>query len=115
MKRLIGKIPKGVIVNTYDGEFTIDFQCGSKLKLYHDYECCESFWLEDVVGDISKLIGNPLTICEEVSSDGHEMDYEHQTWTYYKFATIKGYVDLRFIGQSNGYYSEACTVEVTLA
>ena len=117
LNKLIGKVPDQVIGKKNDGEFIIIFECGSKLRLYHSKECCEQFWLEDIVGEIDDLIGNPLSICEEVSTKGSiPVDsYNSQTWTYYKFATIKGYVDLRFIGESNGYYSESCDIEIKLS
>jgi len=76
---------------------------------FHQQDCCESVRIEDIVGDLSDLEGEPLLVAEEVNGEtpADFEAYESYTWTFYKFATRKGYVDVRWLGESNGYYSES--------
>ncbi len=82
---------------------------GETYRMYHEQDCCESVILEDVVGDLQDLVGSVILVAEEVEGESPAdfEAYESYTWTFYKFATRKGYVDLRWLGQSNGYYSES--------
>ena len=76
--------------------------------LYHDQDCCETVGVEEIIGDLEDLENLPLLIAREDSNaDGPELPHsESYTWTFYNFATFKGYVTIRFLGESNGYYSE---------
>ena len=101
------------VKNTGD-EIVFKLEDGTFAHLYHDQDCCESVRVEDVIGELDDLIGSPLLMAEEVvgeSPDGFECG-DSCTWTFYKLATIKGYVTIRFLGESNGYYSESVSFGV---
>jgi hypothetical protein len=81
---------------------------GERYCMLHEQDCCENVSIEDIVGDLQDLVGSEILIAEEVEGEGPESEYSYEscTWTFYKFATRKGYVDIRWFGTSNGYYSE---------
>ena len=99
------------IVSSHDELEFIDAD-GNRFRFFHAQDCCETVEIESIVGDLNDLLGEPMLRAEESTSvSGDEDAYEHQTFTFYKFATRKGYVDVRWVGSSNGYYSDSVDLE----
>lgn len=102
----------------------IETDDGCQYSLEHEQDCCEAVWIEELEGDVESLVGSPILVAEEASNSYHSSE-DHKilhtlhnrgplprsdesfTWTFYKLATVKGWVDIRFYGTSNGYYSES--------
>lgn len=104
---LIGKVftkIEGAEEGSYEIRFTTTD--GHVFLFYHEQDCCEDVQVEDVGGNIDDLIGSPMLVAEEVTNEGDCDGDNTCTWTWYHFATIKGYVSIRWFGTSNGYYSE---------
>jgi len=108
LNSMLGRVFVRVEGSVDDGEMVFVRDDGVRFIFSHYQDCCEIVQINDIVGDLNDLVGEPLLLAEEVSNaDGPEpVDCDSYTWTFYKFATRRGYVDVRWLGESNGYYSE---------
>ena len=116
MSDFIGRVFTEILVdeNGDNGDQIIFQNASERFTFYHDQSCCEDVSIESIVGSMADLIGHPILMAEEATSEEDPEgvtkkrdEWDSYTWTFYKFATIKGYVDVRWCGHSNGYYSEA--------
>ncbi len=124
-EELKGKRLKSIDILPYEDGKVIVFCCSDDdmFALYHGQECCEDVWLEDVCGDLDDLIESDILIAEFATNQDEPIgepynrglvekgqDFTNHwrslTWSFYKLATIKGYVTFTWKGMSNGYYSE---------
>lgn len=95
-------------------EIRFKTKSGRKFLMYHQNNCCETVDVDDVVGDVLDLIGYPILKAEESTpSLPGKNYYDSYTWTFYHLATVRGYVDIKWFGSSNGYYSEDVSFEET--
>lgn len=131
---LVGKTLTKVILSEdgYDDRINFLTVDGDNFLLHHCQDCCERVVIESITGDIDDLIGTPILVAEERCSEDDPADIilkkdeakrkwqeenpgetywsweeDSQTWTFYTIRTIKGSVDIRWHGSSNGYYSES--------
>jgi len=114
---LLGKILTSV-EQRYNDEMVFTTTKGEQFRLYHFQDCCESVQIEDICGDLADLVGAVIVQAEEAELAQENPPgvpipewQESFTWTFYKLATAKGHVTIRWYGDSNGYYSEQVDFE----
>ena len=95
---LVGEAISDVLCD--EESFVILLESGRILEFYHEPACCETVTLNDVDGDLNDLRGGICNHAEEISQGDREL-----LWTFYRFGTEKGSVTLRWVGESNGFYS----------
>lgn len=85
---------------------TTDDDCFS---LYHSQDCCEYVSIYDTIGDVENILNAEILHCDESNDepiDNFQYTNDSHTWSIYTITTEKGTFVIRFLGESNGYYSE---------
>jgi hypothetical protein len=80
---------------------------GDEYKFHHLQTSRERVVLNDFDGSAEDLIGATVLSAEEVEGECEAPEHaDSYTWAFYKIETDKGGLWMRWIGESNGYYSE---------
>lgn len=110
LKVLVGQTVRLIAgVEQFSVKVYIETEEGGAYCFLHIQDCCESVSLADFELD-DDLSGALILEANEFSSEpqgNHESEDESETWTFYRIDTTKGSLWMRWIGSSNGYYSEA--------
>lgn len=92
-------------------EVFIETGDGSVFLLFHSQECCEDVRLIDGLEDLKELVGEVVVSAREESNQEWDEEQDRSsTYTFYHLRTAKHDATLRWLGESNGYYSERVEV-----
>lgn len=87
---------------------------------YHDQDCCENVFLEGenklLESEIKAILNSPIVLAEartDTSNSERGNEYS-ETFTFYTLRTHNDTLTLRFVGRSNGYYSERVDICASL-
>lgn len=121
-ENLKGLVLVNVDESDYPDSLIFKFNNGAEIKMYHELDCCENVEIVDIDGDLQDLVGGILidfserksTIFDELRIQIKDIKptEDSHTWTFYHIITSKASVIIRWLGESNGYYSEDVTVAV---
>lgn len=108
---LEGKTIASVAINEAKDEILFVTANGDEYRMFHRQDCCENVYVEDITGDLNDLVGEQVVTAEEVFGERGDTEWGTLTWTFYKLRSHSADVTIRWLGESNGYYSESVDFE----
>ncbi|MCX8957198.1 hypothetical protein EHW65_07920 [Erwinia psidii] len=112
IREMLGQTFCSVYDDRNTNELKLEVNYDHYFLFHHGQDCCESVVIGDIDGDLEDLTGTPITMAEVVTESGDDGNGGSHTWTFFKFATAKGSVTVRWVGESNGYYSESVSLRI---
>lgn len=109
-EELINQIPTKVVIEN-DNEIYFYLENGKIYRFYHIQECCEEVWVEDISGNLQDIVGEKIINFEKRTN---KLKDTPTTYTYYDIDTFNYHIQIRWCGESNGYYSEEVDLEEVL-
>ena len=113
-KELIGEVLTHIDVDPEKNEILLTTESGREIIIHHDQDCCENVHIEDTEGNWLTLIGKPLVeVTEDAVDQGDPPPASPDSWTRttLTFKVDGATVISRWIGESNGYYSESVHIK----
>jgi hypothetical protein len=109
---LVGEVLDAVDIDREENQILLTTRSGRKFLVYHEQDCCETVAIHWQDGSFDKLIGKPIVEARDFAVDTgeSESDYDSQTTTTLVFRVDDQTVISRWIGDSNGYYSESVDI-----
>jgi serine/threonine protein phosphatase PrpC len=109
---LVGEVLDAVDIDREENQILLTTRSGRKFLVYHEQDCCEKVAISGQDGNFDKLIGKPIVEARDFAVDTgeSESDYDSQTTTTLVFRVDDQTVISRWVGDSNGYYSESVDI-----
>jgi serine/threonine protein phosphatase PrpC len=109
---LVGEVLDAVDIDKEENQILLTTRSGRKFLVYHEQDCCEKVQIVGQDGNFDNLIGKPLIEARDFAVDTgeSESDYDSQTTTTLVFRVDDQTVVSRWVGDSNGYYSESVDI-----
>jgi hypothetical protein len=103
------KIIKNIKINTKEDEILFIDSDDKKYLMWHDQDFNERMYIENICGDLDDILNSPILFVDETIIDNKE---SHEKFTFYRLATTKGSVTVRWCGEYNSRSSVSFGVEI---
>ena len=103
---LVGEVLDTVDIDREENQILLTTRSGRRFMVYHEQDCCETVAISGQDGSFDNLIGKPIVEARDFAVDTGDDEIDSQTTTTLVFRADDQTVISRWIGDSNGYYSE---------